>query len=96
MCVRVKIPRAFSHLIFFPFGNRYNGLWRWSAQQACYLAALVTFYDTGRLITMAELQQLIGVSLEQTNDYHIDLEDFLVGLCNVSQELVGINYLIFF
>jgi hypothetical protein len=63
-------------------------MWKNSVQQVCYLAALLTFYAHDKLIAADELQALTGLSLDQSAAFHIDVEDFLVGLCSVSQELV--------
>jgi hypothetical protein len=40
--------------------SRYQDYWKFPLQQACYLAALIMFLETGRLIQTNELEQLLG------------------------------------
>lgn len=64
------------------------GLWRWATQQACYLAALFVFYAEDVLLGAERLAALTGLALDPHATARVEPDDFLIGLCSVSQELV--------
>eukprot|EP00160_Parvularia_atlantis_P019704 Unigene7846_Nuclearia_a/m.24091 Unigene7846_Nuclearia_a/g.24091 ORF Unigene7846_Nuclearia_a/g.24091 Unigene7846_Nuclearia_a/m.24091 type:complete len:247 (-) Unigene7846_Nuclearia_a:24-764(-) len=66
---------------------RYNDMWRGQVQHLCYCAALVVFLESGRLLTVPETEQLLGIKAENLQEFHFDAEDFLLGLCALSNEL---------
>eukprot|EP00048_Salpingoeca_helianthica_P017972 m.240003 g.240003 ORF g.240003 m.240003 type:complete len:215 (-) comp23017_c0_seq1:27-671(-) len=62
---------------------RYNFLWRTITQQLCGYAALVHFLQADALVPLAELRRAIVGDAA----FEIDAEDYLCGLCNLTQEL---------
>ncbi|EGD74387.1 hypothetical protein PTSG_06397 [Salpingoeca rosetta] len=66
---------------------RYNMHWRWVTQQTVYLAALMTFLNDGSVIQLQDIQNLLGVTSNDPADFHIDVEDYLMGLCSLPSEL---------
>ncbi|KAJ3090055.1 hypothetical protein HK102_004797 [Quaeritorhiza haematococci] len=59
-------------------------------QQACFLAAYVTYLKTEKLITVPEVEVALGVkvSLRGTeSSFHIGVEDLLHGLVSLTGEL---------
>ncbi|KAF9971377.1 hypothetical protein BGZ73_005706 [Actinomortierella ambigua] len=69
---------------------KFNGLWTGPVQQACYLATLIVYLETERLITVEELEGFFAVRVDLTNDMHefkISLEEFLLGMVSITGEL---------
>ncbi|KNC75216.1 hypothetical protein SARC_12251 [Sphaeroforma arctica JP610] len=68
---------------------RYNDLWKWSAIQLVFSAALIQFTLRGTLISSGEIDRLLCCAIgdEQTTGKHIDIEEYLLGLCQLSQFL---------
>eukprot|EP00128_Syssomonas_multiformis_P004682 Colp12_sorted_trinity150504_noHs@32155 len=66
---------------------KYNDHWRFTIQQAIFLSALTYFLETGRLLLPEEVPSFLGVTVSDSQDFHVDLEDFLTGLCSLSNEL---------
>jgi predicted translin family RNA/ssDNA-binding protein len=72
---------------------RYNDQWSRALQQACFLAAFTTYLEHERLITIPEVEQIIGVPLNLQNNpsinhvFHITLEDLLHSFISVTNEL---------
>ncbi|XP_005098964.1 translin [Aplysia californica] len=66
---------------------RYSDMWRFVSQRFVYLAGLIVFLRDGRLVTREEVAALLGVAVQREDGFHIDLDDFLMGLLNMTNEL---------
>ncbi|CAM6107505.1 unnamed protein product [Calypogeia fissa] len=63
---------------------RYHEHWRSQTQLVVFLLAFMHWLETRRLLSHSEAETLLGLKSE---DFSIDIEDYLIGLCNVSNEL---------
>ncbi|RUS33498.1 translin-like protein [Jimgerdemannia flammicorona] len=69
---------------------KYNDLWNRTVQQACFLATFTTYLQYERLITIAELEEILGVKVNINNDlqyFHISIEDVLHSFVSMTNEL---------
>lgn len=66
---------------------RFHDHWRFVMQRLCFLAALVTYLESNRLSTREETAQLLGVKIDRTEGFHLDLDDYLMGLLMLASEL---------
>ncbi|XP_045508280.1 translin [Colias croceus] len=67
---------------------KYQDHWRFMTQRYCYLIALTIWLETGILATHETVASVLGVSAEESKDgFHLDIEDYLVGLLNLCTEL---------
>jgi len=95
---------------------KYNDLWRFSMQQACFVAIFVVYLEDRKLISIPELEAfleglfsfsslssllfgllptdsiagLFVVRVDAENEFHLDIEDFLNGVCSLCSELVNL------
>ncbi|KAG6540866.1 hypothetical protein Mapa_017740 [Marchantia paleacea] len=63
---------------------RYHDHWRNQTHTVVFLLAFVHWLDTQGLLSHREVETLLSVKSEE---FSIDIEDYLIGLCNVSNEL---------
>lgn len=66
---------------------RYHDHWRFSMQRVSFLAALQVYLKSEQIITRAQVAEMLGVKESREQGFHIDLEDFLVGLLTLASEL---------
>ncbi|XP_063217658.1 translin [Bacillus rossius redtenbacheri] len=66
---------------------RYNDHWRFATQRLTFLVSLIIYLETSKLATREEAAQALGVQIERENGFHLDLEDYLFGLLQLSSEL---------
>eukprot|EP00055_Hartaetosiga_balthica_P007471 m.25689 g.25689 ORF g.25689 m.25689 type:complete len:224 (-) comp5789_c1_seq1:229-900(-) len=66
---------------------RYNFCWKWPTQQAIFLSSLIEYYECGQLISLEKVRTLLGVESDSLSDFHIDVEDYLIGVCGLPSEL---------
>ncbi|CAD5125732.1 DgyrCDS13941 [Dimorphilus gyrociliatus] len=67
---------------------KYHDHWRFVTQRICFLAAFTTFIQDGRLISKSEVAEMLNVKSERTKDsFHLDLEDYLMGVLQMASEL---------
>ncbi|XP_012220869.1 translin isoform X1 [Linepithema humile] len=66
---------------------RYNDQWRFVTQRLCFLIALVIYLEVKVLVTKETVASLLGVKNNREEGFHLDLEDFLLGLLQLSAEL---------
>lgn len=64
---------------------RYHDHWKYATQRLCFLAALIVFLEKGILIDKDTSADILGV--KSTENIHLDLEDYLMGLLNLASEL---------
>lgn len=66
---------------------RFNDHWRFVAQRSCFLAAFIVYLESEQLISREDCAVLIGVKLNRDDGFHLDLEDYLMGLLQLASEL---------
>ncbi|KNC97881.1 uncharacterized protein SPPG_09417 [Spizellomyces punctatus DAOM BR117] len=69
---------------------RYNGMFTFTLQQAIFLAAYIVYLQTEKLLTVPQVEEMLGVevSLRGTSPtFHIGIEDYLHGLVSITSEL---------
>ncbi|KAI9104462.1 translin-like protein [Phlyctochytrium arcticum] len=69
---------------------RYNTMWLHGIQQAIFLASYIHYLWTETLITIPEIEELLGVKVDlkgQDPGFHLGVEDFLHGVVSLPAEL---------
>lgn len=66
---------------------RYHDQWRFVTQRLCFLVALVIYLEIKVLVTKDTVAEILGVKDNREEGFHLDLEDFLLGLLQLSSEL---------
>ena len=66
---------------------RYHDQWRFVTQKLCFLASLVIYLEIKVLVTKETVADVLGVKNNRLDGFHLDLEDFLMGLLQLSAEL---------
>lgn len=69
---------------------RYHDHWRFVTQRLCFSAALVVFLEDGVLIAKEKTAEILGIKDKPEDGFHLDLEDYLMGILQLSSELVSI------
>lgn len=67
---------------------RYHDQWRVATQRHCFLAALTVYLEIKVLVTKDTVAEIIGVKSKPQDGFHLDVEDFLMGLLQLASELV--------
>lgn len=63
---------------------RYHGDWRSETQMVVSLLTFMHWLESGCLLTHSEAEEKLGLN---TSDFGLDVEDYLVGVCFMSNEL---------
>ncbi|XP_049784919.1 translin [Schistocerca cancellata] len=66
---------------------RFNDHWRYAVQRLAFLAALTIYLETGDLATRETVAEILGLKTRRDAGFHLDLEDYLMGLLQLSSEL---------
>ncbi|XP_076624255.1 translin [Colletes latitarsis] len=66
---------------------RFHDHWRFVTQKLCFLASLVIYLEIKVLVTKETVAAMLGVKNNREDGFHLDLEDFLMGLLQLSTEL---------
>ncbi|KAJ3416180.1 hypothetical protein HDV05_002825 [Chytridiales sp. JEL 0842] len=69
---------------------KYNGMWNFTIQSACFLAALWVYLKEERLVTTEEVEKMLGAKVDLKSDspgFHISIEEYLHGLISLTSEL---------
>ncbi|XP_060070004.1 translin-like [Ylistrum balloti] len=66
---------------------RFHDHWKFSMQRCCFLSAFITYLQTEKLVTREETAAKLGVQVSRDNGFHMDLDDFLIGVLQVASEL---------
>ncbi|XP_077286963.1 translin [Arctopsyche grandis] len=67
---------------------RYHDIWKYSTQRLCYCAALIVWLEVGILISRETAASILGIADKESDGvFHLDIEDFLMGLLELSSEL---------
>ncbi|XP_046745983.1 translin isoform X2 [Diprion similis] len=66
---------------------RFHEHWRFVTQRLCFLASLTIYLEVKILVHKDTVAELLGVKSNREEGFHLDLEDFLMGLLQLSSEL---------
>jgi len=66
---------------------RYNDQWKFVTQRLAFLATLMVYLRDDRLISREEVAGLLGVAAKREDGFHMDLDDYLHGILNMTNEL---------
>ncbi|PSN50504.1 Translin [Blattella germanica] len=66
---------------------RYHDHWRFVIQRSAFLAALTVYLESGQLAPKDQVAQMLGVKVSREDGFHLDLEDYLMGLLQLSSEM---------
>ncbi|XP_043505457.1 translin [Polistes fuscatus] len=66
---------------------RFNDQWRFVTQRLCFLASLTVYLEVKILATKDTVAEILGIKNNREDGFHLDLEDFLMGLLQLSAEL---------
>lgn len=85
-----KVQEAYGKLsALIPVGHyyRYNDHWKFVTQRLCFLAALVVFLEVSILLSRDTAAEILGVNTDPLKGFHLDLEDYLMGVLQLTTEL---------
>lgn len=92
-----KAREQFTHLktvfsklaALIPVGQyyRYNDHWHFVAQRIVFLIGLTTYLESEELVSRETVAEILGLQVTQDKGFHLDLEDYLLGLLNLASEL---------
>lgn len=66
---------------------RFYEQWRFVTQKLCFLASLIIYLEIKVLVTKETVAEILGVKNNREDGFHLDLEDYLMGLLQLSAEL---------
>ncbi|XP_048728377.1 translin-like [Ostrea edulis] len=66
---------------------RFHDHWKYALQKLSFLSALITYLKTEKLVSREETATMLGVKLKQGEGFHMDLDDYLIGLLQMASEL---------
>ncbi|KAJ8679574.1 hypothetical protein QAD02_015361 [Eretmocerus hayati] len=66
---------------------RFHDHWRMVTQKLCFLASLVVYLEVKILVTRETVAEILGMHDKREKGFHLDLEDFLMGLLQLGSEL---------
>ncbi|KAL0859096.1 hypothetical protein ABMA27_010939 [Loxostege sticticalis] len=67
---------------------KYHEHWRWVTQRYSFLIALVIWLEVGILASHETVAEILGISpIEEKEGFHLDIEDYLIGLLLLCSEL---------
>lgn len=66
---------------------KYNDQWRFVMQRLAFLSAYLTYLQSETLVTRETVTQIIGVKVDRKEGFHLDLDDYLMGLLQLASEL---------
>ncbi|KOC68675.1 Translin [Habropoda laboriosa] len=69
---------------------RFHEQWRVVTQRLCFLASLIIYLEINVLVTKETAAEILGVKNSREDGFHLDLEDYLMGLLQLAAELVSI------
>jgi len=70
-----------------------NQFWRWKElwakhlQSAVFVAALIQFLESGTLLSLPDINRILGLEEEWNDRFYIQIEDYLHGLISLINEL---------
>ncbi|XP_052824705.1 translin isoform X1 [Octopus bimaculoides] len=68
---------------------RFHDHWRFVTQRLSFLAAFLFYLQYHGLICYEDTAEMLGLRVDRKHGFHLDLEDFLMGLLQLATELVS-------
>lgn len=68
---------------------RYSNLWGHTVSWLSFLGSLLLYLETEQLASLEEVSSLLG--LNTTTTIRLDIEEYLAGLCHLSNELARLS-----
>ena len=68
--------------------HRYHQIFNWTLQRLVFAAAVTFYLDKEKLLQRSDAAAALGVKLDPAEGFHLELEDYLGGLIQMSNELV--------
>lgn len=67
---------------------RYNDHWNFTTQKLIFLIGLTVYLETdGELVTREQAAETLGLKCNQSDGFHLDIEDYLLGILQMASEL---------
>lgn len=66
---------------------RFSDHWNWTTQRLVSLIALVVYLEAGFLVNRDTCADILGLKNQQGDGFHLDLEAYLMGLLQMTNEL---------
>ncbi|CAH1401639.1 unnamed protein product [Nezara viridula] len=66
---------------------KYHEIWRGITQKAVFCIALIEFLLSGKLASREQVAAELSLKIDQSEGFHLDLEDYLHGLLQLVSEL---------
>ncbi|XP_012274623.1 translin [Orussus abietinus] len=66
---------------------RFHDQWKFVTQRLCFLASLTIYLEKKILVTKETVAEILAIKNNREEGFHLDLEDFLMGLLQLSAEL---------
>uniref|UniRef100_T1JBZ9 Translin n=1 Tax=Strigamia maritima TaxID=126957 RepID=T1JBZ9_STRMM len=66
---------------------RFHDHWRFANQRFVFLVATVVYLEHERLVTREEIADILGLSVRSDDGFHLELDDYLMGLLSLASEL---------
>ena len=70
---------------------RFHDHWRFTTQRVCFVAALTMYLQSEKLITREEVYELFGLEMKREDGFHLDLDDYLMGILQMASELARLS-----
>ncbi|XP_054710079.1 translin-like [Uloborus diversus] len=71
--------------------HRYHDHWRFVTQRLIFSASFIVYLESGKLLEREEGAEFLGVSANPNDAFHIELDDFLLGLLLLADELTRLS-----
>lgn len=70
---------------------RFHDHWRFVTQRLSFLVALTEYLETGKLVSHEGVCSELGLAKRRIDGFHLDLEDYLIGLLELANELARLS-----
>ncbi|XP_013119003.1 translin [Stomoxys calcitrans] len=72
-----------------PIGQyyKYSDHWTFITQRLVFIIAMVVYLEAGFLVTRETVAELLGLKTNQAEGFHLDIEDYLMGILQMASEL---------
>lgn len=66
---------------------RYNDHWHFLSQRVVFMVALTVYLEKDFLVSRDTAADILGMKTKQSDGFHLDIEDYLVGVLQMASEL---------
>uniref|UniRef100_A0A182QKR4 Translin n=1 Tax=Anopheles farauti TaxID=69004 RepID=A0A182QKR4_9DIPT len=66
---------------------RFHDHWHYMTQRIVFLIALTIYLEKGFLVARETVAEILGLNIDQKQGFHLDIEDYLVGILQLASEL---------